>query len=199
MKLLLESWKRYLNEFDEISPSVVTVDFDNTLKMKDTKTGNGPVIDKIKELLTGRDDPLRPPPKVYIVSRRKPNEVYDKDKETEKDYESAEAEIKSFIKEYELTIHGIHLTSWQNKGKIIKKLGSNMHIDDSEKEWRNIEKNLPDIKLIKVDRDTGKIKSDLEEDSKPNPWAICGAEVGAKSKKYKKCVHAVKGEHGIKK
>ena len=166
MKLLLEKWKKFLNE------SVVTVDFDNTLKMKDTKISNEPVINKIKELGS----------KVYIVSRRKPSEVFDKDKETRKDYESAEAEIKSFIKKYKLTdlIDGIYLTSWQNKGKILDELGSDMHIDDSDKTWRELEQDYPNIKLIKVDHETGEIIEDIEETIEKS-----GDEYCLKSKKNK--------------
>ena len=179
MKLLLEKWNHYLNELDEPAPAVVTVDFDNTLRMTDSGTANGPVITKIKELPGDT--------KVYIVTSRQNT---DENKKM----------IKEFVIENNLKIAGIHLTNYAPKWYTLEEVGSDMHFDDDSKEWNSIEENLPDIKLIKVDRDTGTIKSDLEEDSEPtepNPWSICGAEVGAKSKKYESCVLGVKAEHGI--
>jgi len=181
MKLLLEKWKRFLNE------SVVTVDFDNTLKMKDTNTANGPIINRIKRLANNGA-------KIHIVSRRKPSEVY------ESGFESAEEEIQSFINDYSLPVEQIHLTSWQNKGKIIDELGSETHIDDSDKTWRELEQDYPKINLIKVHGETGRVIDELEEDAKPNPWAICTKSVGRKDKdKYESCVLKVKDQHGIKK
>jgi hypothetical protein len=32
-----------------------------------------------------------------------------------------------------------------------------MHFDDDEEEWRTIEKNLPQLKLIKVDDTSGRL------------------------------------------
>jgi hypothetical protein len=58
-----------------------------------------------------------------------------------------------------------------------------MHIDDSEKEWKNIEENLPDVELIKVDRDTGKIIKDLEEIIKKSDDKYCLYSKKKKSKK----------------
>jgi hypothetical protein len=147
MKLLIESWKRFLNE------SIVTVDFDNTLKMKDTKpAANGSVINRVKRLANDGA-------KIHIVSRRKPEEVYEK----EKGYKHASDEIRSFIDAHNLPVEEIHLTSWQNKGKIVNELGSGMHIDDSEKTWRELEQDYPSIILIKVDKETGDIIEDIEE------------------------------------
>lgn len=182
MKLLLESWKRFLNE------SVVTVDFDNTLKMKDTKpAANRSVINRVKRLANDGAE-------IHIVSRRKPEEVY------QKGYEDAVDEIRSFINDYGLPVKEIHLTSWQNKGKILDELGSDMHIDDSDKTWRELEQDYPNINLIKVDKETGKMIDELEEGTKPNPWAICTKSVGRKDKdKYESCVLKVKDQHGIKK
>jgi len=40
----------------------------------------------------------------------------------------------------------------------------------------------------------------MEEEQKPNPWAICTAQVGREDKeKYEDCVLGVKEKHGIKK
>ena len=153
MKLLIESWRKFINEKKELTPKIVTVDFDDTLKMKDSNIANCFIINKIKELASNGA-------KIYVVSRRKSEEVF------EKGYENAEDEINSFINDNNLPIEGIYLTNWSNKDKIVDELGSSMHIDDSEKEWRNIEKNLPEVELIKVDHETGKIKPDLEENEK---------------------------------
>ena len=75
-----------------------------------------------------------------------------------------------------------------------------MHIDDSDKTWRELEKDYPNIDLIKVDKETGRILKDLDEAAKTNPWAICTDSVGRKNKdKYKSCVLKIKKKHGIKK
>ena len=40
----------------------------------------------------------------------------------------------------------------------------------------------------------------MEEEKKPNPWAICTAQVGREDKEnYEDCVLGVKEKHGIKK
>ena len=167
MKLLIESWRKFINEEKELTPKIVTVDFDDTLKMKDSDIVNWDIINKIKELASNGA-------KIYVVSRRKPEEVF------EKGYENAKDEINSFINDNNLPIDGIHLTSWRNKGKILDELGSDMHIDDSDKTWRELEQDYPNIKLIKVDHETGEIIEDIEETIEKS-----GDEYCLKSKKNK--------------
>jgi len=122
---------------------VITVDFDDTLKMTEDGNPNPIVINKINKLRNKVD-------KIYIVTSRR-NSWDNK------------LEINDFIDENNLQIDGIHLTNFADKWYTLDKLGSNMHFDDDDEEWRTIEENLPDIKLMKVDHSTGKILKDLDE------------------------------------
>ena len=122
---------------------VVTVDFDDTLKMTEDGNPNPIVIRKINKLRNKVD-------KIYIVTSRR-------------DSWDNKLEINNFIDDNNLKIDGIHLTNFADKWYTLDKLGSDMHFDDDDDEWRTIEENLPDIKLMKVDHNTGKILKDLGE------------------------------------
>jgi hydroxymethylpyrimidine pyrophosphatase-like HAD family hydrolase len=142
MKDLLREWKRFINE------SVVTVDFDDTLKFKDSHTANPIIVNKIKRLINKGHT-------IHVVSSRKPGEVLDKRRE----YSDAYEEMEDFLISNGLRIEKIHLTSWGDKGKIINNLGSVMHFDDSERVWRELE-DYPNVKLIKIDPNSGKVIKD---------------------------------------
>jgi len=132
---------------------VVTVDFDDTLKMTEDGNPNPIVIQKINKLRNKVD-------KIYIVTSRR-------------DSWDNKLEINEFIDENNLKIDGIHLTNFADKWYTLDKLGSDMHFDDDDEEWRTIAENLPDIKLMKVDHNTGKILKDLDEvySDKQRRWA----------------------------
>ena len=152
MKLLMENWRKFINE------QIITFDFDNTLRMKSDKSPNGTIINKVKEL-------AGPDVKIYIVSTRK---------------EEKRPEVEEFVKKYNLPVDGIYLTNWDDKWYTLQDLGCDMHFDDDQREWGTIEQNLPNIKLIKVDDETGEIVTDLEEIIKKS-----GDEYCLKSKKGK--------------
>jgi uncharacterized HAD superfamily protein len=116
---------------------VVTVDFDDTLKMKEDGNPNPFVIQKIIKLSKKVD-------KVYIVTSRR--NTWDN-----------KLEINDFVEKNNLPIDGIHLTNFADKWYTLEKLNSDMHFDDDEDEWRTIEENLPELQLIKVNDETGKL------------------------------------------
>lgn len=115
----------------------MTVDFDDTLKMKEDGNPNPFVIQKIIKLSKKVD-------KVYIVTSRR--NTWDN-----------KLEINDFVEKNNLPIDGIHLTNFADKWYTLEKLNSDMHFDDDEDEWRTIEENLPTLQLMKVDDETGKI------------------------------------------
>ena len=132
---------------------IVTVDFDDTLKMTEDGNPNPIVIRKINKLRNKVD-------KIYIVTSRR-NSWDNK------------LEINEFIDENNLQIDGIYLTNYADKWYTLEKLGSDLHFDDDEEEWRTIEENLPNIKLMKVDYKTGKIQKDLDEIIKKSGDEYC--------------------------
>ena len=158
MKLLLESWRTFLEE-QKGSSYVVTVDFDNTLQMKEDSRPNPIIINKLKK--------LRPKVnKIYLVTKRQ---------NTEQNQKEIEEFIKNNLSDNEgnSLIDDFYLTNFEPKWYTLEDLRSNLHFDDSSKEWKTIEENLPDIKLIKVDHKTGKILRDLDEvyTNKQRKWA----------------------------
>jgi uncharacterized HAD superfamily protein len=116
---------------------IVTVDFDDTLKMKEDGNPNPFVIQKIIKLSKKAD-------KIYIVTSRR--NTWDN-----------KLEINDFVEKNNLPIDGIYLTNFADKWYTLEKLNSDMHFDDDEEEWRTIEKNLPQLKLIKVDDTSGRL------------------------------------------
>ena len=116
---------------------VVTVDFDDTLKMKEDGNPNPFVIQKIIKLSKKAD-------KIYIVTSRR--NTWDN-----------KLEINDFVEKNNLPIDGIYLTNFADKWYTLEKLNSDMHFDDDEEEWRTIEKNLPQLKLVKVDDTSGRL------------------------------------------
>jgi len=183
MKLLIESWRSFINEEKELAPKVVTVDFDDTIRMskgedddesdpeEETRPEiypNSIVINKIKEFKSQGA-------KVYIVTSRRSTD-----------------ENRLFIDDYldsnNVSHDGIHLTNTHDKWYTIHKLGSNMHFDDDNDEFKAIKSGIeelsddkPNIKLMKVDWKTGQVeewKEELDEIIKKS-----GNEYCLKSKK----------------
>lgn len=64
MKLLIETWRRFTNEAQEPQPEVVTVDFDDTIRMTEDGRPNPIVITRMKELKAKGA-------MVYVVTSRK--------------------------------------------------------------------------------------------------------------------------------
>lgn len=115
-------------------PEIVTVDFDDTLKMEDSGTANPIVISQIKK-------ETKP---VHIVTSRK-------------DTPENRKEIEDFVKENELNIKGIHFTNLDRKSKKLNDLNSIKHYDNDPREWKNIENNAPEIEVVRIDFETGKV------------------------------------------
>ena len=55
------------------------------------------------------------------------------------------------------------MTNFADKWYTLEKLGSDMHFDDDKDEWETISDNLPDVEVIKIDNQTGKVIKDLGE------------------------------------
>jgi hypothetical protein len=70
--------------------------------------------------------------------------------------------------------------------------------EEKRKKWPNA---YYDYNLAKEEGEEIDESADLEEKKKkPNPWAVCTAQVGREDKKkYEDCVLSVKEKHGIKK
>jgi hypothetical protein len=187
MKLLIENFRKFINEEEELTPRVVTVDFDDTIKMTEDGNPNPVVISKIKQF---KDDGA----KVYVVTSRL-------------DRKDNRLEINDFVDENNITHDGIHLTDGKDKWYTVSKLGSDMHFDDDDEEHKAIQYHIDEfpedkrnIKLMKVDWETGKVKEwkgELDESAEPNPWAICTKSVGREDKKkYEACVLKIKRQTG---
>ena len=150
MKLILESWRNFINEGQDSAPQIITVDFDDTIRMSDGGYPNTEVIDKIKQFKVDGT-------KVYIVTSRKntsDNKLF----------------INDFLTKNNCSHDGIHLTDLKDKWYNIRELGSSMHFDDDDEEFKAIKHHIEDfpedkqdIKLMKVDYKTGKVKEWKEE------------------------------------
>ncbi|HAW20190.1 MAG TPA: hypothetical protein DCX14_08415 [Flavobacteriales bacterium] len=119
---------------------VVTVDFDDTLKMKEDGSPNPIIIRKINKLRNKVE-------KIYIVTSRR-------------DSWDNRLEINDFIDTNQLKIDGIYLTNFADKWYTLKKLNSDLHFDDEKEEWDTIRDNLPSVKVVRVDHNTGKVIKD---------------------------------------
>ena len=91
--------------------------------------------------------------------------------------------------EEEANMAGFFVRRWEEKRK--KWPNAYYDYDLAKAEGEEIDESL---KLQEKKKKKAKIKK------KPNPWAICTAQVGRKNKeKYEDCVLSVKDKHGIKK
>jgi len=131
---------------DERTPSVATFDFDDTLKFTDTKSATA-MVEAARELSSRGTQ-------IYIVSSRKNS------------WENM-LEITQFIKENDLPIspsplndQGVHLTNFADKLDTLVKLGSQMHFDDDPQEFEVIQRGDTEIKMMKVDPNTGTVDLD---------------------------------------
>lgn len=100
---------------------VITVDFDMTLAYGEVQN-TGWVC-----LGTGV---LKPIPKIINIIKEKHKIGYDIHVVTFR-HDKDMQEVRSFIKEHNLPIAGIHNTSSGSKTPVLKELGSLLHIDDS--------------------------------------------------------------------
>jgi len=130
---------------------VVTVDFDDTLKMKEDGSPNPIIIRKINKLRNKVE-------KIYIVTSRR-------------DSWDNRLEINDFIDTNQLKIDGIYLTNFADKWYTLKKLNSDLHFDDEKEEWDTIRDNLPSVKVVRVDHNTGKVIKDENKWIKTNIYS----------------------------
>jgi len=150
MKLLIESWRNFINEGHDSAPQIITVDFDDTIRMSDGGYPNTEVIDKIIQFKADGA-------KIYIVTSRK-------------DTSDNKLFIDDFLDKNNVSHDGIHLTDLKDKWYNVRELGSDMHFDDDEEEFKAIRHHVEEfpedkqnIKLMKVDYKTGKVKKWKEE------------------------------------
>jgi len=126
MKLILESWKKFLKE--EKEKKIYSFDFDNTLaKYKIDPLDNertvydGPHeenLNKLKQLVADGNT-------VYIVTARHKDEPL---------YHDISPTPEGFVEEQNLTVDGIYYTNGQLKAPKLLKLGVTEHWDDSKEE-----------------------------------------------------------------
>jgi len=180
MKLLIESWRNFINEGHDSAPQIITVDFDDTIRMTDGGYPNTEVIDKIKLFKAGAA-------KIYIVTSRK-------------DTSDNKLFIDDFLDENSVEHDGIYLTNTQDKwytlggveesteGKkahvlLPGNVVSDMHFDDDQHEFAAIRSHIDEfpedkqnIKLMKVNHESGEIsdwKEDLDEIIKKSGDEYC--------------------------
>ena len=165
MKLILESWRQFINEAEESGTKTITVDFDDTIKMTEDDRPNPIVIEKIRKFKAEGA-------KVYIVTSRK-------------DTRDNFLHIDDFLDSNDVPHDGIHLTNMKDKWYTVNELGSGMHFDDDDEEFKAIKHHIDEfpedkqnIKLMKVDWQTGKVKEwkeDLNEAAPPGKEAMVKA------------------------
>jgi hypothetical protein len=143
MKLLLENWREYLME-QEGEVRVVTFDFDDTLIRYDSEWeyegDNEHTLGYLRRFLSAGY-------KVFIVTSRKKRFEENADR----------IAIAEFVKERGLDVGGILFTEGEEKVHTLQKLGSLLHFDDDEMEWIALQGKAPEIKLVKIDYQTGNI------------------------------------------
>ena len=124
MKLLLESWRGYLNEEEK---KVITFDFDDTLALshwdeeEDDWAHDKPhkqMIDRIRGFL--QDSSIV----IYVVTSR-----FEKNEPNALENPNQKA-VLEFLEEQGLDVEGVLFTNGQPKIETLLKLGSLMHHDD---------------------------------------------------------------------
>ena len=95
---------------------ILTVDFDDTLATTVTSGWGGMSLQPIERILNFVRNKASNGWIVHIVTFRS---------------EDDKREVTDFIKGYKLPIRSVHCTHGKNKTPVLKKLGSNLHIDDS--------------------------------------------------------------------
>ena len=143
MKLLIESWRKYVNEAKEKEPEVVTFDFDDTIRMTEDGRPNPIVITRMKELKAKGA-------MVYVVTSRK-------------DTKDNRLFITDFLDDHNVPRDDLFLTDLADKWSKLRDLKSDMHFDDDDEEFKAIQyhaddfpEDKKDIKLMKIDWKTGK-------------------------------------------
>tara|TARA_Y100001938_G_C8092448_1_gene435880 strand:+ start:2006 stop:2455 length:450 start_codon:yes stop_codon:yes gene_type:complete len=143
MKLLIESWRKFVNEAKEKEPEVVTFDFDDTIRMTEDGRANPIVITRMKELKAKGVT-------VYVVTSRK-------------DTKDNRLFITDFLDDHNVPRDDLFLTDLADKWSKLRDLKSDMHFDDDDEEFKAIQYHIDDfpedkkdIKLMKIDWKTGK-------------------------------------------
>jgi hypothetical protein len=125
MKLLLENWRKYLQEQDE--RKVVTFDFDDTLSKSDFNDETGtwkhtgpyePMMKRINYFIK------EPDTIVYVVTSR-----YE-DREPESLENEDQRAVQEFLDEHGLNVDGVYFTNGKPKIKTLQDLNSSTHHDD---------------------------------------------------------------------
>jgi len=109
-----------------IPTKVITVDFDNTLAV--TKSGAGITIRHGKT--TRNATTLVPVPRVIDFVKQKHKEGYEIHVVTSRRW-SGKEKVNDFCKEHRIPIKSIVCTEGKNKVSFLKKLNSELHIDNS--------------------------------------------------------------------
>ena len=148
MKTILESWKQFLNE--EEKQTIITFDFDDTLKHTfDPEFG-------------WTNEGATPFSRMAVkLSKRYPSYIVT----SRMDREDSREEIQKLVEEIGLEIKDIYMVGGKGGGRKYPKLielGSTVHFDDDDEEWKDIEEHAPHITVGKIDWETGKLENEKE-------------------------------------
>jgi len=152
MKLLMETWKKYITEVEAEEANVISFDFDDTLALADSEYEyigpNEPLLSLFKQF---KDRGY----KVYIItSRKEANEDSHRKK--------GSATVNEFVEEYGLSPDNIIFTHPEDKVHTLRRVGVILHFDDDDYEIAAIEKHAPEIKYVTIDYTDGAITSGQE-------------------------------------
>ena len=151
MKILLENWRGFLKENQEV-PKVISFDFDDTLALADSEYQ---YIGPNKPLLSLFGQFKDRGYKVYIItSRKEANEDSHRKK--------GSATVNEFVEEHGLNPDGIFFTHPEDKVHTLMRKGVTLHFDDDDYEIAAIAEHTPEIGYVKVNYANGEIESGQE-------------------------------------
>jgi hypothetical protein len=126
-------------------PSVITVDYDDTLLFHQYDPELGTVVDFAvnDDLVRRLRAMIAAGTTVYIVTARDP---------AWEDDTPLQTPPYRFVKEQKLDVAGIYYTSGEFKAETLKRLGSELHFDDNKEELLMIQEKAPWIQRVRIVR-----------------------------------------------
>lgn len=103
---------------------IISVDFDNTLCMREDNAPNLPMLDLVRKYASEGY-------KCYVVTAR--DRKHEEASWIRKN-QPGRVRVKDFIRQYDLPIKQCHFTAHKPKGPVLKKIGAILHYDDREEQ-----------------------------------------------------------------